>query len=288
MVRGRYQSGFLPAVQAVGNAFPSKSKLNINYDYHGSFGRFCDGDDPFHVVICEGDLTPHQKQCRERRFPPGAPQPEAFVVGELRVVFLVNTSNSIESLDLARIRRALNPKGKQVHWRDLGGVGSAAVRCYGPPEKSWPRQLIQDKCMARWRDTNQVGVREVQRLGFRDDLVSCTDAKEVLAKVRADRHALGFFACCEPLTSRDLQGVKALPIAEKEGDQAAAPPLDITSEQAYPLAEPLCLYVHPNAPAIARDFCKFATGPEAAKIVQQFGIWPEYLVEQAAQQRAAR
>ena len=47
------------------------------------------------------------------------------------------------------------------------------------------------------------------------------------------------------------------------------------------MAEPLCLYVHPNAPAIARDFCKFATGPEAAKIVQQFGIWPEYLVEQA-------
>ena len=150
------------------------------------------------------------------------------------------------------------------------------------------RQFVQSKCMTRWRDTDQVGVRELQRLAFRDDVVSCADAKEVLAKVRKDAHALGFFACRGPLTKRDLQGVKALPIAVKEGDQAVAPPLDLASERAYPLAEPLVLYVHPNAPVVARDFCKFATGPEAAKIVQQFGIWPEYPAEQArAEQRLA-
>ena len=288
VVRGPYKSGFLPSVQAVGNAFPSKNKLNINYDDCGSFGRFCDGDDPFHVLIQEGSLTPHHKQCWQRRFPAGTPQPEAFVVGQLRVVFVVNKSNPIESLDFTGIRKALNPTGKTSQWQNVGGVGTAAIHCYGPPEKTWARQVVQDKCMSRWRDADQPGVRELQRLGFRDDLTSCTDAKEVLAKVRSDRHALGFFACCEPLAKRDLQGVKALPIAVDGGGPAVAPPLDLTIEQAYPLAEPLVLYVHPNAPAVARDFCKFATGPEAAKIVQQSGIWPEYLGEQArSRQRLA-
>ncbi len=134
--------------------------------------------------------------------------------------------------------------------------------------------------MTRWHDTEQVGVRELQRLGFRDDLVSCTDSKEVLAKARSDRHALGFFACCERFTDRDLQGVKVLPVAVNEGDHAVPPPLNEPIDQAYPLAEPLYLHVHPNAPAVAREFCTFATGPEAAKIVQGFGIWPECLVEQ--------
>jgi hypothetical protein len=46
------------------------------------------------------------------------------------------------------------------------------------------------------------------------------------------------------------------------------------------LAEPVYLYVHPAAPAVARDFCKFATGPEAAKIVRQFGLWPEYELDE--------
>jgi ABC-type phosphate transport system substrate-binding protein len=281
VVRARYKSGFLPSVQAVGNVSPFKNKLDINYDDYASFGRFCDGDDPFHVLIQEGSLTPHHKQCWQRRFPAGTPQPEAFLVGQLRVVFVVNKSNPIESLDFAGIRKALNPTGKTSKWQNVGGVGTAAIHCYGPPEKTWARQVVQDKCMSRWRDADQPGVRELQRLGFRDDLVSCTDAKEILAKVRSDRHALGFFACCEPLTKRDLQGVKALPIVGNEAGPAVAPPLDITIEQAYPLAEPLVLYVHPNAPAVARDFCKFATGPEAAKIVQQSGIWPEYLGEQA-------
>jgi len=288
IVRGRYTSESLRLIQAIAKAFPSKDKLDVASDDHASFGRFCDNDAPFHVVICEGDLTPHHKQCWQRRFPAGTPQPEAFMVGQLRVVFVANKSNPIESLDFAGIRKALNPTGKTSQWQNVGGAGTAAIRCYGPPEKTWARQVVRDKCMSRWRDADTPGVRELQRLGFRDDLTACTDAKEILAKVRSDRHALGFFACCGPLTKHDLQGVKALPIVGNEGGPAVAPPLDLTIEQAYPLAEPLVLYVHPNAPAVARDFCKFATGAEAAKIVQQSGIWPEYLGEKArGQQRVA-
>jgi ABC-type phosphate transport system substrate-binding protein len=281
VVHINWTSAFVPMIKAIGEALPSKAKIDVARDDHASFGRFCDGDQPFHMVLQEGELTDHDARCQERRFPAGTPQPEAFMVGQLRVVFVANKSNPIESLDFAGIRKALNPTGKTSKWQNVGGVQTAAIHCYGPPESTWARRLVQDKCMSRWRDADTPGVRELQRLDFRDDLASCSDAREVLAKVRVDRHALGFFACCEPLTKHDLQGVKVLPIVGSEGGPAVAPPLDLTIEQAYPLAEPIALYVHPNAPAIARDFCKFATGPEAAKIVQQSGIWPEYLGEQA-------
>ena len=176
IVRGRYTSQSFRLVRTVFVGFPAKNQVDIAFDLYASFGRFCDHDAPFHVVICEGELTPHDKHCWAHQFPPGSPQPEAFLVGRLRVVFVVHKDNAIRSLDFAGIRKSLNENGKTLHWEDIGGVGSGVIQCVGPPEKTWARQLVRDKCMARWRDTDRVGIRELQRLGFRDDIVSCTDA----------------------------------------------------------------------------------------------------------------
>ncbi len=288
VVRVNWRSELLPALQAIAGTFPGNNKLDVNYDDYACFDRFCDRDAPYHVVVQMGALTDHDKQHEQLRFPAGTAQPEAFLVGNLRIVFVAHNNNPLQSLDFAGIRKALSETGRTARWQDLGGVGSTAVHCCGAAEKTWARQLVQDRCMTRWRDADQPGVRELQRLAYRDDLVSCAGPKEVLAKVRGDRNALGFFACFEPLTKRDLFGVKVLAIAEKKGAAAVAPPLDLASDEAYPLMEPLYLYVHPKAPAVAREFCKFATGAEAAKIVQQFGIWPEYLAEEAnSKQRVA-
>jgi ABC-type phosphate transport system substrate-binding protein len=133
--------------------------------------------------------------------------------------------------------------------------------------------------MTRWCDSASGG-RELQRLGFRDDIVACADAREVIANVRKDRNGLGFFVVGEVLTEQMLRGVKVLPVAAMEGGQPIAPTLETVVDGTYPLSEPVTLYVHPNAPKEAWDFCKFATGPEAAKIVKQSGLWPEYDLEQ--------
>ena len=247
IVRGRYASESLRMIQDVAKAFPASNKLDVTFDYYASFGWFCADEDLFHVLIQEGDLTPYDQTCLQHRFPAGTLRPEAFHVGRLRVIFAVNKSNSIQSLGFGEIRKALHEKGKTLHWQEVGGAGTAAIHCFGPPDQTWARQLVQDKCMSRWHDTDQPGVRELQRLAFRDDLVSCADAKEVLAKVRGDRYALGFFACSGPLMKKDLEGVKLLAIAETADAAAVAAPLDLECDPAYPLAEPLCLYVHPSA-----------------------------------------
>ena len=51
------------------------------------------------------------------------------------------------------------------------------------------------------------------------------------------------------------------------------------ADGSYPLVDTLTLHLHPQAPPSANEFCKFATGPKAANIVKQLGLWPEYELE---------
>ena len=51
------------------------------------------------------------------------------------------------------------------------------------------------------------------------------------------------------------------------------------ADGSYPLVDSITLYLHPAAPAEAENFCKFAAGPQGAKSVKQFGLWPECELE---------
>ncbi len=112
VVRLNWRSEFLPAIKAIADAFPAKQQLDINYDDYASRDRFCEPDGPLHVLVEQGEPTPHDKQYWQWRFPAGTPQPETFLVGQLRVVFVVHKSNSIQSLDFTQIRKALNEERK--------------------------------------------------------------------------------------------------------------------------------------------------------------------------------
>ena len=70
--------------------------------------------------------------------------------------------------------------------------------------------------------------------------------------------------------------VRVLEITQDKRDRAVAPSRETIAEGTYPITDRLTLYLHPDAPPEAREFCKFATGPEAAKIIKQSGLWPEY------------
>lgn len=90
VVRGRNGSSAVSLLQAVAKEFASKDKVQIAYDDYAAFGRFCDGDRPYHVLIQEGPITPHDKMCWDCGFPAGTPQPEAFPLGHLQVVLAKN------------------------------------------------------------------------------------------------------------------------------------------------------------------------------------------------------
>ena len=111
-------------VKAIADASPFRDKLDVAFDDHASFGRFCDDDNPFHVVLVQGTRTPLDGWCLQRRFPAGTAQPGEFPLGQSRVVFIVNSSNPIRYLDFAGIRKALSQTCKGAKWQDLGGAGS--------------------------------------------------------------------------------------------------------------------------------------------------------------------
>ena len=277
VIRGRARSESLRMMQNISTRFRFQDGLHVAFDDCASFGRFCDRDVPFHILIKEGCLTDQETNRLQWRFPAGSPSPTEFLVGQLRVIVVVHKSNPIRSLDLEQISSALSDAGKELNWSKLGG-GGTTLHCYGPLENAWARKFVQAKCMTSWLD-EKPGLRQLQQLAFRDDLVLCGDAKEVIAKVQKDRNGLGFFAWEDALTKQSLQGIKVVPIAAQEGEKAILPALIPTIDEAYPLAESVYLWLHPDAPPLAREFCEFAVGPETAQVAKQNGMWTRHDVE---------
>ena len=109
---------------------------------------------------------------------------------------------------------------------------------------------------------------------------------EVVGAVIANAGGIGFFQLA-PDATLDKR-VRLLGISPRKGDKAVTPTAETVADGSYPLTDALTLYVRPDAPAEAREFCEFATGPKGAKIVKQFGLWPEYDLERVrGQQRLA-
>ena len=96
----------------------------------------------------------------------------------------------------------------------------------------------------------------------------------VVAAVVKHANAIGFilYNCDGRLDKR----VRILGIAKTKDLPGVLPSVATVADGSYPLVDTLTLHLHPQAPPSAREFCKFATGPKAAKIVKQFGLWPEY------------
>lgn len=266
-------------IQATAKAFASTNNVDVACDDYASFGRFCDRDDPFHVLAQEGELTRHDKRCQQLRFPTGTRQPEAFLVGHFQVVLIVHKSNSIASLDFAGIRKAFGQDEKAANWQDVGGR-AATIHCFGPCEKTHAYRFLQEKCMTSWENTETPGLRQQRRHAYRQDLVLCTGVQEVIAKVRGDRGGLGFFAWNESLTEQDVHGVKVVPIATTEGAPPVVPSLGPVIQKDYPLAEPISLYVHPTAPEVARDFCRYCVGEKGAALAAEHGLLTAYREQQ--------
>ncbi len=273
IIRGPYESEALRLIQSIAGTFPAKAKLNIACDDYASVGRFCDDDNPYNMLIQSNNLTPHDLQCWRRRFPIGTSQPQMRLIGQLRVVFIANKSNPVLSLNAAAIRASLSITGKRLKWTEIGGAGSA-IRCFGPFEKTWAREAVLNKCLTYWEMTGP-SIRMMRRLEYRDDIVSCADAKEVVTKVRGDRNALGFFPWNDSLTERDVANVTVLSIAPAD-KSPILPSLLPVIQYDYPISEPVILYVHPSAPQTATDFMWYCVSDNAVAMAAENGLITPY------------
>jgi len=109
---------------------------------------------------------------------------------------------------------------------------------------------------------------------YREDFAECEDAAEVIQKVKQDANAIGFIL----YQGQPIPGVKFLAISATDETAPIILTQGPTLQPDYPLSEPMVLYLHPDAPRMAKELCEFAMGPEGSAIAEKFGLvtaWQE-------------
>ncbi|HET6247248.1 MAG TPA: substrate-binding domain-containing protein, partial [Tepidisphaeraceae bacterium] len=196
---------------------------------------------------------------------------QSVTLGRFVVAVAVNANSSVRSLTMEQVCRTFtwNPLTRGItSWKEVAGSGSTAEIELLRPATLCPASLVfRKKLQAEqpFTDIDYAGADHSPGEKSTDAAVI-----EALAK---QPNAIGyFFYRCDQRTDKRI---RILAIA-KDNESPAVPLSPTTvADGAYPLSDMLRLYVHPKAPAAASDFCKFATGAECAKILKQFGLWPE-------------
>jgi hypothetical protein len=195
-----------------------------------------------------------------------------YMIGQARVLAVANRNNAVEGIKYSDVQRALWVKGKDMKWPE-GNRGTKVIKPHC--EKAWGVAwlILRRSCMlARGQFTGPFRA-------FRDDLDCCQNDDEVLQKVGKDANSIGFILYRSPLAQKN---VKVLSVGDKGCTNLVAPKLAPVIQEDYPLSEPIVLYLNPDAPPLARQFCEFASGGEGAKIAEKYGLvtpWEQWKYE---------
>ncbi len=202
---------------------------------------------------------------------------EAFPIGRFVVHVGVNATIPVHAISLDELRDAF--RGKTTLWEDVSSA-AGRIELYVPLPTSPESSIFQKKVMRGALYARELRDRSVTPR--RQKLSSA----EVIGAIAKQANAIGFFLH-DPGEQLDKR-VRVLRIATNKGSEAVLSSVVAIADGSYPLVDTLTLYVHPDAAPVAWDFCEFASGPEGAKIIKQFGLWPEYELEKIrAEQRVA-
>jgi phosphate transport system substrate-binding protein len=83
---------------------------------------------------------------------------------------------------------------------------------------------------------------------------------EIVKAVMDDRGAVGFLQL-GPSTVLDKR-IRLLRVVQNRREAPVPPSLETIADGSYPITDQLILYLHPDAPVEAKEFCKFACGKE--------------------------
>ncbi len=170
---------------------------------------------------------------------------------------IVNARNPLATISIDQIGSLL--QSEDMRWQAMGG-NREVVNCYAEGGKSWSRNLVRLRCMGFSEQGD--GYTTHGYRPFREDMVECFDAAEVIRKVARDPQGIGFLQ----YYNQDLKGAKLLTISDSPDAEPVSLREGLFVQREYPLAEPLLLYLHPDAPPLARAFCEFAVSPAGAAI----------------------
>ena len=225
--------------------------------------RECDVGVPFDSFVPDADRN-------------SAGRFESFPIARFVVAVIVNAKSPARNITTEELRHIFTwdlMNGRNISsWKDVRGSRSAARIEIFRPDTFSPASLVFRKA---------VGIDGPFLDEFFDPVVHPrrerpTDAA-VVEEVINQANAIGFvvYRYEENMDKR----IQILGIAPTENVRPVIPSPSTVADGSYPLVDAVTLYLHPEAPAEAREFCKFAAGPDGANILKQFGLWPEHDLE---------
>ena len=195
-------------------------------------------------------------------------KPTAFSVAIDALAVYVNKDNSIQGLTMAQVdaifskTRRYGAQSNLDRWSQLGVTGeveTSAISIYGRNSASGTYGFFKEYALKNG--------------DFKDEVKEQPGSASVVQGITEDPAGIGYSGIGY-MTS----GVRALPLAEKDGAPFVAPTQANALNGSYPLWRHLLLYVNkaPNKPLdpLVREFIKFIYSKEGQAIVVKDGFFP--------------
>jgi len=196
-------------------------------------------------------------------------RPTAFPVAIDALAIYANKDNPITGLTMAQVDAIFSKTRRWGYREDIrrwGQVGvttgefaNAPINPYGRNGLSGTYGFFKEHALKNG--------------ALRDEVKEQPGSETVMQRVAEDRAGIGYSSI-----GYRLSGVRAVPLAEREGQSFKAPTQENATDGSYPIWRYLYIYVNkvPNKPLdpIVREFLKYVYSKEGQQIVIEKGSFP--------------
>ena len=195
----------------------------------------------------------------------GVQKLESLALGDFVVYVIVNAKNPVWGLsveDLSGIYR-----GQILDWEKVRGIKGRPINIFSPPFTDTACHILQLNALQGYEFDKRLRDWSAKPLRMK------ATSDGVIAAVAEDVDAIGFFLADhrEKLDNR----VKILEIIPRGKKVAVAASMENLVAGKYPLTQTLTMYLHPNAPREARQFCEFAVNPSNRDVLRKHKLFPQ-------------
>jgi phosphate transport system substrate-binding protein len=259
-VKSDGSSTVFPVAEAVAEEFQlthPRSRITVGLSgTGGGFKKFAAG---------ETDISNASREMRDSEKKLAAKNNIEFI--EIPVAFdglsvMVNPKNQfVDSLSLAQLKKAWQPKSSVKTWQDLNAKWpKEEIKFYGPGADSGTFDYFTEAVMGEARAS-------------RPDYVASEDDNVLVRGIANDPNALGYFGFAYYVENKDK--LKLLSIAA-EGKEPVKPTPETIESGKYPLARPLLIYVNLEAARkkpVVKEYIEFFL-KNAATLSKEVGYVP--------------
>lgn len=181
-------------------------------------------------------------------------------VGTDGISIVVHPENPVQSITVDQLNQIWKSDSTVKKWSDVDpSWPDAEIKLYGPDAESGTFDYFNEEILG-------------DEGSPRPDYIASADDNVLLNGVAGDVNALGYFGYSYYVNNKDK--VKALSVAEGDGEPVPPTAENIESGKYSPLARPLFIYVN-NAKVkeseVLREYLKLYVSEEGMKLVEEVG-----------------